>query len=609
VLRRLVGVGRLLEGDFRPGGTVREWCEPGVLGQIRRRSLAKLRSQVEPVEPAVLGRLVTTWQGLTRPRKGLDALLDVIETLQGAPLPASRVESEILPARIETYQRSDLDALLAAGEVVWCGLEPLGESDGRVALYLTDHCLRLWRPPAINTPPPPQPLVRSRRDADAARAKAEAARMSDDTRASDASTTPSDLGEREQEILAFLQAQGASFFSAIHEAVGGGFPNETVDALWTLVWRGLITNDAWHALRAYVTSGGDKREQRRRSRSLALGGGRPFRSRRLVPPSAEGRWSALDTQGRGVTTATEWSAALAQQLLTRYGVITREVAAAESLPGGFSAVYDVLKALEDSGRIRRGYFVGGVAATQFALPAALDLLRSLREQPEEPEMLLLAATDPANPFGTLLKWPDTTNAATPDTANAADAADAAAVNGDAPGRSRGQLQNNLPSQGQPGRGLTRGASRSVGAQVVMIDGQLAAYLGRGRQLLVYLPEAEPDRSRVARALAARLADIARGGDGREGGLLIGEIDGAPAAEHALAPFLITAGFVMSAFGFQIRRDQIRRAADNGRDRDRERERNRPAGTPPTPSRPVDVDEPDDIDEDAEDEPEEEEVES
>ena len=224
-----------------------------------------------------------------------------------------------------------------------------------------------------------------------------------------------DLGEREQEILAFLQAQGASFFGAIHEAVGGGFPNETVDALWTLVWRGLITNDAWHALRAYVTSGGDKREQRRRSRTLALGGGRPFRSRRLVPPSAEGRWSALDTQGRGATTATEWSAALAQQLLTRYGVITREVAAAESLPGGFSAVYDVLKALEDSGRIRRGYFVGGVAATQFALPAALDLLRSLREQPEEPEVLLVAATDPANPFGTLLKWPDTTNAATPDT--------------------------------------------------------------------------------------------------------------------------------------------------------------------------------------------------
>jgi ATP-dependent Lhr-like helicase len=219
----------------------------------------------------------------------------------------------------------------------------------------------------------------------------------------------------------------------------------------------------------------------------------------------------------------------------------------------------VLKALEDSGRIRRGYFVGSVAATQFALPAALDLLRSLREPPESPEVLLVAATDPANPFGTLLKWPDTAE----------------------------------PSG--------RGPSRSVGAQVVLIDGQLAAYLGRGRQLLVYLPEAEPDRSRVARALATRLAEIARTGEGREGGLLIGEIDGAPAAEHALAPFLITAGFVMSAFGFQIRRDQIRR------ERDRERERNRLAGTPQPPSRPVDVDGADDIDEDAEDDAEGEEI--
>ena len=243
VLRRLVGVGRLLEGDFRPGGTEREWCEPGVLGQIRRRSLAKLRSQVEPVEPAVLGRLVTTWQGLTRPRKGLDALL-------------------------------------AAGEVVWCGLEPLGERDGRVALYLTDHFLRLWRPPALNAPPPPQPLVRPRRDAPHPSRAPQGAELAPGvgaplpaSGAREALPSPSldlDLGEREQEILAFLQSQGASFFGAIHEAVGGGFPNETVDALWTLVWRGLITNDAWHALRAYVTSGGDKREQRRRSRASPL---------------------------------------------------------------------------------------------------------------------------------------------------------------------------------------------------------------------------------------------------------------------------------------------------------------------------------------------------
>jgi ATP-dependent Lhr-like helicase len=201
-------------------------------------------------------------------------------------------------------------------------------------------------------------------------------------------------------------------------------------------------------------------------------------------------------------------------------------------------------------------------------------------------VLLVAATDPANPFGTLLKWPDTANAAGPASAGGVDGV--AGAGGEGHGHSQ--------SQSQPGRGVMRGPSRSVGAQVVLIDGQLAAYLGRGRQLLVYLPEAEPDRSRVARALATRLAEIARGGEGREGGLLIGEIDGAPAAEHPLAPFLITAGFAMSAFGFQIRRDQIRR------------EQIRSERAPRTSSRAVDVDEGDDIDEDAQGEAEGDEVE-
>jgi ATP-dependent Lhr-like helicase len=215
--------------------------------------------------------------------------------------------------------------------------------------------------------------------------------------------------------------------------------------------------------------------------------------------------------------STEWSTATAQQLLARYGVITREVATAEGLPGGFSAVYDVLKALEDSGRIRRGYFVSGVGGAQFALPAALDLLRSLRDRPEQAEAIILAATDPANPYGVTLAWPE--SGSTTDGA--------------------------------------RGPTRSVGAQVIIVDGQLSAYLGRGRQLFAYLPEAEPDRSRVARALASRLADIARTGEGRVGGLLIGEIDGVPATDHALAPYLVEAGFVRSALGFQIVRERHR----------------------------------------------------
>ncbi len=153
LLKELVTGGRLLEGDFRPGGTGREWCDPDVLQTIRRRSLAKLRHQVEPVEPAVLGRLITHWQGVVRRRSGLDALLDAIEGLQGAPLIASILETEILPARVEGYQPSDLDALTTAGEVVWGGLEPLGEHDGRLALYLTDHVAKLRREPTLSELP------------------------------------------------------------------------------------------------------------------------------------------------------------------------------------------------------------------------------------------------------------------------------------------------------------------------------------------------------------------------------------------------------------------------------------------------------------------------
>ena len=211
LLKELAAAGRLLEGDFRPGGTGREWCDADVLQTIRRRSLAKLRRQVEPVEPAVLGRLITHWQGVVRRRAGLDALLDAIEGLQGAPLIASILETEILPARVEGYQPSDLDALTTSGEVVWGGLEPLGEHDGRLALYLTDHVAKLR----------PERTVHA-------------------------------LPERERAIVEHLERNGASFFAALHEAAGGGYPGDTVDAIWTLVWAGTLTNDSLHAVRAFT---------------------------------------------------------------------------------------------------------------------------------------------------------------------------------------------------------------------------------------------------------------------------------------------------------------------------------------------------------------------
>jgi ATP-dependent Lhr-like helicase len=252
LLKDVASAGRLLEGEFRPGGSGREWCDADVLQSVRRRSLAKLRKQVEPVEPAVLGRLITSWQGVLRRRSGLDALLDAIDNLQGAPLPASIFETEILAARIEGYSPADLDALTAGGEIVWCGVEPLGDRDGRLALYLTDHFARLRRPPG-----------------------------------------PPDLSPREQAIFEHLARHGASFFADVHAAAGEGYPGETVEALWNLVWKGLLTNDTLHALRAFT-----RPPERRRRASMAArlstgisttpAGSRAFRSRRVAPPSAEG---------------------------------------------------------------------------------------------------------------------------------------------------------------------------------------------------------------------------------------------------------------------------------------------------------------------------------
>ncbi len=256
-LARLAADGQLVEGEFTPGGTGREWTDAGVLRQLRRRSLAKLRHEIEPVEQPVLGRLTTTWQGAVRRRHGADALLDAIEQLQGAPLPASILETEILPARIDAYDPADLDAVTAAGEVVWVGIESLGASDGRIALYLADHLSRLL-----------PPTVRLKPDA----------------------TKNADEDPRETGILEFLRAHGASFFGPLHEAVGGGYPNDTVAALWNLVWQGSITNDTFHALRAFTQARAPRRKQRKLEPTA-------FRSRRLAPPSAEGRWTLVPARG------------------------------------------------------------------------------------------------------------------------------------------------------------------------------------------------------------------------------------------------------------------------------------------------------------------------
>ena len=459
-LNHLVQTGRVLEGGFRPGGIHREWCDHEILRSIRRKSLARLRKEVEPVEQRTLARLLTRWQGVVQPRRGLDALLDAIENLQGAPIPASLLETEILPARIANYQPSDLDRLIAAGEVTWVGLDPLGERDGRIGLYLPDRLAALW-------PSTPAPLI--------------------------------DPASKAADILQFLTKRGASFFQDLHDGLGGGYPGETIDALWTLVWKGLVTNDAMQALRAYC----EPRVTKQTKRPPQTG----FRSRRTTPPTAQGRWAiqpAAFNEGRNPT---QWSHTIAQQLLTRYGVVFRETAHAENLPGGFSAIYDVMKALEESGKVRRGYFAADLGATQFAQPAAVDLLRSLRiENESKPEFLVLAATDPANPYGALLRWPTA----------------------------------------QEGTSLTR----SVGARVLLIDGALAAYLRRANpNLQIFLPEEEPARSNTAKHLAEFLVTRAQ----IEGGMLIATLNGTRVAEHWMAKALLEAGFQAGAKGFHLRR--------------------------------------------------------
>ncbi|HWR16602.1 MAG TPA: DEAD/DEAH box helicase [Terriglobales bacterium] len=478
ILRALHGQGRLLEGEFRPTGSHREWCDPEVLRLVRRRTLARLRKEVEPVEQRVFSRLVTRWQGVLKPRRGLDALLDAIELLQGAAIPVSELEREILPSRVHGYQPSDLDTLVAAGEVVWVGVERVGERDGRVALYLAQN-LPLLLPPT--------------------------------------SPDKSQLSERAQKILEVLESEGALFFPALHVASGGGFPNDTMDAVWELVWSGWITNDTMHAIRGFLRPADD-----RRSRATAADGrpGSPeflrrFRSRTQAGTPSQGRWSLISARRSTSVNATEWSANIAQQLLTRYGIVMRETAVAENIPGGYATVYPALRTMEESGWIRRGMFIAAMGAAQFAQTAAIDMLRSLRTIPETPEAVHLAASDPANVYGSFLPWP--------------------------------KLSEDE----------SHGMARASGASVVLIDGILAAFLRRRNpSIRVFLPEDEPDRSQYARALARQLAEVAVRRQSRKQGLLIGEINNAPAREHFLARFLEESGFVDTALGFQMRRTNI-----------------------------------------------------
>jgi ATP-dependent Lhr-like helicase len=481
LFRALHANGKLLEGEFRPNGHHREWCDPEILRQIRRKSLSRLRREIEPVEQHTFARFIVRWQGAAVPRRGVDALLDCVENLQGAAILASDLERDILPSRIVGYQPGDLDALLAAGEIVWIGVEQVGDRDGRVALYLKDSLPLLMLPPNTQNEKAPS--------------------------------------ERAQKIVEFLRQRGASFFPELHAASGGGFPGDTLAALWELVWSAIITNDTFHPVRSLLRPQDSKRNHG------DLGGeraGSPEYLRRLRARSssagpAQGRWSLLQQRFATDISPTQWSANVAQQLLVRHGIVMRETAIAENIPGGYNTIYPALRTMEDSGWVRRGMFVAGLGAAQFAMPAAVDMLRNLRTEPEIPEAVCLAATDPANPYGTLLPWP------------------------------AGQ-ENSSEAAGH------HSMSRVSGATVILVNGALAAFARRRNpSIQVFLPDSEPEKSQVAGQLAKKLAELAVRRQTRRQGLLIGAIDNAPAREHFLARFLEDAGFVNTTLGFQMRR--------------------------------------------------------
>jgi ATP-dependent Lhr-like helicase len=450
----------LVQGELRPGGSAREWCHSEVLRRLRRASLAALRKEVEPVDQRALARFLPEWQGVDRhppSGAGIDRLRDVLVPLQGLALPAQLWETEILPRRAGAYSPTWIDQLCASGELVWVGAGALGKNSGRVALYFREDAALLGAPNSRSTSPAPS-------------------------------------GASAEAIRARL-ALGACFFTDLIVAIDAP-PQELQEALWDLVWAGEVTNDAYAPLRG---------------RRLGLASGAPHatgsthRAGRFGRSRARG--AAAPVQGRWTLTAplfpkiepkdaTNQRRALAELLLERYGVLTREQVLAEGVPGGFSAIYPELTQLETLGTARRGYFVEGLGGAQFALPGAVERLRERRGY-DEPKPVVLSALDPAQPYGGALPWPESV------------------------------------------KGLGRAPSRQAGALLVTLAGEPILYLERGgKALLTLVPEQD---ERLGPALAA-IVDYVRAGRGGLRRLALERVDGESALGSPLGSLLVEHGF-------------------------------------------------------------------
>ncbi|WP_431041848.1 ATP-dependent helicase [Streptomyces sp. P1-3] len=537
VLHRLAADGRVLLGEFHPAGIGQEWCDAAVLRRLRRRSLAALRQELEPVPPAALAAFLPQWQHLgTNSLRGIDGLVRAIEQLQGAPVPASALEKLVLPSRVVDYSPTMLDELTASGEVVWAGAGALPGRDGWVSLHLAEAAPLLLHPPhALETSP------------------------------------------LHQAVLDALSGGYGLFFRQIADQVRATLPDcadpQLADAVWDLAWSGRLTNDTLAPLRALLGSGRTAGATAHRARrTVPRGRYGTFTGRAAVPgrttasrsgpPTVAGRWSLLPEREPD---ATHRAHALARALLDRHGVVTRGAVAAEGVEGGFSAAYRVLSAFEETGQARRGYVVEGLGAAQFAMDGAVDRLRAVsaaRERtaglaaaggtshaevarltppanaggaprggvpfgaPPVPQAteraVLLAAADPANAYGAALPWPEPPTGA-----------------GHRPGRKAGSL-------------------------VALVDGDLALYMERGGKTLLAWPagqawghlpavalgdESPADDMRLRTAVEA-LGAAARAGT--LGTVTVERINGSPALSSPIGRMLEEAGFHATPRGLRLR---------------------------------------------------------
>nr|MBM4730114.1 ATP-dependent helicase [Prescottella equi] len=472
VLARLANEKRVVEGEFRPGASGSEWCDAEVLRRLRRRSLAAAREEVEPVSTATLGRFLPGWQHVGGSLRGLDGVVTVVEQLAGVPVPASALESLILASRVRDYSPAMLDELTATGEVLWSGAGQISGKDGWVSLHLADSSpLTLATPAEI------------------------------------------DLTDLHRSILDTLAGGGAYFFRQLSDTVQSTDDTALAASLWDLVWAGYIGNDTLAPLRALLSDTSratpSHRTPRRAPRAHAYRRlGRPTMPTRSGPPTAGGRWSLLPEPEPDPTLRAH---ATADLLLERYGVVTRGSVVAEEVPGGFASMYKVLTGFEDGGRCRRGYFVDTLGGAQFSTPDVVDRLRthsdSIEGRHTTAPAVTLAASDPANPYGAALPWPQSM------------------AGDDAP-------------KHRPGR--------KAGGLVSLVDGELVLFVERGgRTVLTFTDDIGVLRT-AAESLAAT---VKRGGIDK---VVVEKVDGATIHGNDFAPLLTEVGFSATPRGFRLR---------------------------------------------------------